>query len=41
MAFDLSNPHVVYVLAAYGAAVVLLGGLGFVTIRDYLRTKKK
>lgn len=41
MVFDLSNPHVIHVLLAYGVAVLLLGGLSFFTIRDYRRTRRK
>jgi hypothetical protein len=37
---DFSNPHVIHVLLAYGAAALGLGGLAFFTIRDYFRAKK-
>jgi hypothetical protein len=41
MVLDLSNIHVIHVLLAYGAAALLLCGLAFFTLNDYLRTKKK
>jgi hypothetical protein len=41
MPINLSAPHIFHVLAAYGAAVVLLGGLVLVTACDYFRAHKK